>query len=223
MIDIVLLQNFGLSEKANSGDVRRKYLERTAREKFQKVLLDDEHLRKEFIQVHEIYVNLLQQYSEEGLDNDDTYYPPEQMAKFLGNSGIYHFLKENYLKAGEKLQQAYKTNQKDVMVLLYLGLLLMKKKSYAPAEKYFLDAARLEPHNEDVMFYLGENYARSGNYKKAQYMFKRVAMTNPDRKDIDRKLREVNKNPGQKNHGGQSLLKKISGIFKGGGAPDSES
>ncbi|MCK4764252.1 MAG: tetratricopeptide repeat protein [Candidatus Aminicenantes bacterium] len=213
MTDIVLLQTWGLSKNAGSGDVRRKYLELTAQEKFQKVLLDDEHLQKEFTRVHEAYVNLLQQYSEEGLDSDDTYYPPEQVAKFMANSGIYHFLKENYLKAGEKLQQAYKTNQKDVLVLLYLGLFLMKKKSYVPAEKYFLDAANLDPNNEDVMFYLGENYARAGNYKKALYMFKRVAVTNPARKDINRKIKDASKKLGQKGSGGESLLKKISNIF----------
>lgn len=221
MIDIVLLQTLGLSKEATSADVRKTYLELTSQDQFQKVLLDDERLQKKFAQLHEAYANLLQQYSEEGLDADDTYYPPEQVAKFLANSGIYHFLKENYLKASEKLQQAYQTNKKDILVLLYLGLLLMKKRSFVPAEKYFLDAAKIDQNNEDALFYLGENYARAGNYKKAIYMYKRAAMINPARKDINLKIDQVGKKLGLKGSGNSaSLLKKISNIFKGGGTPD---
>lgn len=217
MIDIILLQTLGLKKNAAIADVREAYLQLTTQIKFHRVLLSEERLRQEFTKYHEAYVSLLHQYEDEGLGTDDTYYPPDRIATFLFNSGIYHLIKENYIKAGEKLQQAYNTNNKNILTNIYLGILLMMRKRNFPAEKYFSDALKIDPDNEDACFYAAENYTRAGKHKQALDMYYRVKKINPVRKDIDTKIRETAKKSGIKIKGqpgsGQQLLRKISSIF----------
>ena len=218
MIDIVLLQTLGLKSTASVSDVRKTYLELTSQARFRKVLLADERLLKEFTRYHEAYVSLLHQYEEESAGTDTSYYPPDQVARFLFNSGVYHLLKQNYIKAGEKLQQAYKTNSRDALTIVYLGILLMLRKNSFAAEKYFIDAAKMDPSNEDAYFYAAENYSRAGNHKKALEMYAKVKTNNPLRKEIDAKIHESAKKSGVKikdpNAPGHPLLKKISNLFK---------
>ena len=218
MIDIILLQTLGLKQNADIASVRETYLQLSTQTKFQKVILSDERLEKEFAKYHEAYVSLLHQYEDEGLGRDDTYYPPERIATFLFNSGVYHLIKENYLKAGEKLQQAYNTNNKNILTNIYLGILLMMRKRYFPAEKYFLAALQIDPGNEDACFYAAGNYTRAGKSKNALDMYLRVKKINPLREDIDAKIRETAKKSGiklkEQPGSGPSLLKKISRIFK---------
>jgi tetratricopeptide (TPR) repeat protein len=219
MIDIILLQTLGLKRDASVSDVREIYLQLTGQIKFRKILLSDERLQTEFTRYHEAYVSLLHQYEEEGCGTDTNYYPPEQVARFLFNSGVYHILKQNFIKAGEKLQQAYSTNGRDSLTIIYLGILLMLRRNFFAAEKYFLDAAKIDPDNEDAWFYAAENYSRAGNDKKALEMYTKVRTLNPLRKEIDAKIRESAKKSGIKvkdpNASGQPLLKKISNLFKG--------
>jgi len=218
MIDIVLLQTLGLKRDASVSDVRATYLQLTSQNKFRKVLLAEERLQKEFTRYHEAYVSLLHQYEEEGAGSDPNYYPPDQVARFLFNSGVYHILKQNYIKAGEKLQQAYKSNSRDSLTIAYLGILLMLRKNFFAAEKYFLDAAKIDPNNEDAWFYAAENYSRAGNDKKALEMYSKVKALNPLRKETDAKILESAKKSGVKikdpNAPGHPLLKKISSFFK---------
>jgi tetratricopeptide (TPR) repeat protein len=140
------------------------------------------------------------------------------VAGFLFNSGVYHLLKQNYIKAGEKLQQAYKSKSGDVLTIVYLGILLMLRKNFFAAEKYFLDAAKIDPNNEDAWFYAAENYSRAGKDNKALEMYSKVKALNPLRKEIDAKILESAKKSGVKikdpNAPGHPLLKKISNLFK---------
>ena len=119
-IDISLLHTLCLKGGATLEQVREAYLKLTTESKFQKVILGDEPLEREFKKYYEAYVNLIHDYEESGLSSDQGYYPPDKVAKFLFNSGIYHFIKGNYIKAGEKLQQAYQTNKQNVPLIIYL-------------------------------------------------------------------------------------------------------
>jgi len=215
-IDITLLQTFGLRFDAGLDDVRDAYLRQTGQEKFQKVILDVEYLEKEFRKYYEAYATLSRQFEETGVSLDISHFSTQQIARILFNSGIYHLINHSYMKAGEKLEQAHKTNRDDLLTIIYLGILLMKRKNYYAAEKYFLQAGAVAPNNEDVWYYLAGNYFRAGNYKKALDTYEKVRSINPNRENLNLKINEVKVKLGLKGSSSphKSIVEKITGLFK---------
>lgn len=181
----------GLGEDVSFTEIRAAYIEKTTQKKFQRVILSNEHLEKIFVKYYKAYVTLLKHYSELETADDLSYSPQEKIGKFHFNQGLYYLINQNYIKAMEKFEHAYKTNKKDVLVLLYMGILLLKRKNYYAAEKYFLDAVKIDEDNDDAWFYLGENYLRAEEYKKALKMFETARDLNPSRDEIVFKIKEV--------------------------------
>lgn len=213
-VDTTMLQALGLKEGASAAEIQDAYLRLTTQEKFQKVILGDEFLEKEFKKYHEAYATLLKKLAE--ADADMSYYPAEKMARFLFNSGLYHLIVHNYIKAGEKLEAAYKINRKGTLILIYLGILLVKRKNYYAAEKYFLEAVKIDPDNEDVWFYLAENYFKAGNFKKAQLMYEKAKTINPGKKGLALRVMEVKEKMGGAATTGnrKPFAQKLADLFK---------
>jgi tetratricopeptide (TPR) repeat protein len=172
-------------------EVRAQYLEKTSRDKFQHGVLVDEHLQKEFDKYHRAYVTLAKHLSEVDQASDLQYYPPDQVFQFHFNQGVHYFIHQNYIKAGEKFQEAYKIDNNSIPVLLYLGLLLLKRKNSYAAEKYFKEAVQIDQDNDDAWFYLGESYLEAGELRKAQTMFETVKTLNPGRHEVAFKIKEI--------------------------------
>ena len=200
-------------------EIRAQYLDKTSQEKFQGTIMTDEYLQKEFDKYYKAYVTLLKELAESDKAEDLEYYPPDQVFQFYFNQGIHYFIHQNYIKAGEKFQEAYKINPKNVSVLLYLGYLLLKRRNYYAAEKYFKDAARFDKSNDEAWFHLGECYLQAGELRKALSMFETSKMLNPGRSELAFKMKEIKERMGvkhlkekaQKPTVFQRFLKKISG------------
>ncbi len=202
----------GLKEDASLADVRSSYLTITTQSCFQKIILGDEHLEKDFTRYYKSYITLLKHYSESESTNLN-FYPQDQIVKFHFNQGLFYIINQNYIKAMEKFQEAHQLDKKDVLVLLYMGILLMKLKNYYAAEKYFQEAVNIDPQSDDGWFYLGENYLKAGEFKKALSMFESAKRLNPSRSEIAFKLKEIREKMPQlfhqKGEKQPSLLKRI--------------
>lgn len=181
-----------LEEGASITEIRTQYLDKTARDKFQSAILTEEHLKKEFDKYHKAYVTLVKHLSEGEQASDLQYYPPNQVFQFHFNQGVHYFIHQNYIKAGEKFQEAYKIKNDSIPVLLYLGLLLLKRKNYYAAEKYFKDVVKLDKNNDDAWFYLGESYLEARELRKALNMFETCKTLNPGRNEVAFKIKEIN-------------------------------
>lgn len=181
----------GLREDASVTEIRAAYLEKSTHNRFHKVILADEHLEKDFVRLYRAYVTLLKYHSQSENVNDLSDYPPNQIGTFHFNQGLYFLIKQNYLKAMDKFQEAYKFNKEDELVLIYMGVLLVKRKNYYAAEKYFLDAVKLDKQNDEAWFQLGENYLRAEEYRKALNMFETAKNLNPSRTEIAHKIKEL--------------------------------
>ena len=217
------LKVFNLKEDASLKEVRAVYLERTAQKKFQKIFLEDEAIEREFIKYYESYVRFLKHYS--GLDLDLSDYHSDMIFRFPLNQGIYFLIKQQYMKAAEKFQEAYKLNNKDVLLLIYLGIILIKRKNYYAAEKYLIQATELDKHNDDAWFYLGTIYRITGNLNKALKMFETCRVLNPLRSEIAGKLKEIKVSlgieaPVKKSKEKKSLINRILKIFDKTKPPD---
>lgn len=180
----------GLKEDASVTEIRAAYLEKTTQNRFQHVILGDEHLEKDFVRYYKAYITLLKHHSQSE-SSDLHYYPQDQIVKFHFNQGLYHIIKGNYPKAIEKFQQAHSIDRKDVLLLIYMGILLLKRKNYYAAEKYFQDAIRVDKQNDDAWFYLGENYYKAEEFKKALNMFETARNLNPSRSEVAFKIKEL--------------------------------
>ena len=188
----------GLGEDVSFTEIRAVYLEKTTQKKFQRIILSDEYLEKDFSKYYKAYITLLKHYSETEESDDLSDYPQDKIEIFHFNQGLFHLINQNYIKAVEKFEQAHKINKEDVLVLIYMGILLLKRKNYYAAEKYFLEAVEIDEQNDDAWFYLGENYLRAKEYKKALHMFETVRNLNPARKELALKINEVKEKLGQK-------------------------
>ncbi len=183
---------FDLKEGATITDIRAEYLDKTANYKFQRVLSpEEEDLQEEFLEIYRAYIRLIKSYSEKDSAQALGLYPPDQVFQFHFNQGVYYFITQQYLKAGEKFQEAYNIDNKKPLVLIYLGVLLLKRKNFYAAEKYFKDAALLDKENDDAWFYLGESYLKAGQYRKAVTMFETSKTLNPQREQLTSKIREA--------------------------------
>lgn len=180
----------GLREDASVTEIRAAYLTKTTHRNFQEVILSNEHLEKEFVKYYKAYITLLKHHSESESE-DLSYYPPDQIVRFHFNQGLYYLINQDYMKAMEKFQIAYKIDKEDVLVLLYMGILLIKLKNYYAAEKYFLDAVKIDKENFDAWYYLGETYLKAEDLRKALNMFDTARNLNPSRKEVAFKVKEL--------------------------------
>jgi len=180
-----------LYDGAPISEVRTRYLDKTSKEKFQNNILLDDYLQKEFDNFHRSYVTLVKHMEESDENKDMEYYPPDQVFQFHFNQGIHYFINQNYIKAGEKFQQAYKINNKNIGVLLYLGYLLLKRKNYYAAEKYFKEVVSIDKNNDDAWFYLGECYLMAKELRKALSMFETCKTLNPGRHEVAFKIKDI--------------------------------
>jgi len=180
-----------LEQRATITEIRGQYLEKTSREKFQHSVLVDEHLQKEFDKYHRAYVTLAKHLTEGDQASDLQFYPPGQVFQFHFNQGVHYFIHQNYIKAGEKFHEAYKIDNTNIPVLLYLGLLLLKRKSFYAAEKYFKEAVQFDQDNDDAWFYLGESYLEAGELRKALTMFETAKTLNPGRHEVAFRIKEI--------------------------------
>ncbi len=155
-------------------EITRGYLNLTNSAKFNKVFILNEELREEFIKYHEAYVISVREISDNSSDSSPGYYPSGHIFDILYNQGIYHLLKENYLKAGEKLEEAARMKKDNVNLQIYLGYILHKRKNYYAAENYFLKASQMDSENEYAVFLLGKTYMSAGKLDKASATLRKV-------------------------------------------------
>ena len=73
-----------------------------------------------------------------------------------------------YIKALEKLQQAYKTDRNNPDILNYLGFTLRKTGKLQDAEKYYLAGLKIKPDHNGINEYLGELYVKTGRMDLAK-------------------------------------------------------
>ena len=73
-----------------------------------------------------------------------------------------------YIKALEKLQQAYKTDRNNPDILNYLGFTLRKTGKLKEAEKYYLMGLKIKPDHNGINEYLGELYVNTGRIELAK-------------------------------------------------------
>jgi len=180
-----------LGREATITEIRAQYLEKTSRDKFRHGVLVDEHLQKEFDKYHRAYVTLANHLSESKQASDLQYYPPDQVFQFHFNQGVHYFIHQNYIKAGEKFQEAFKIDKTNIPVLLYLGFLLLKRKNSYAAEKYFKEVVQLDQNNDEAWFYLGESYLEAGELRKALAMFETAKTLNPGQHEAAFKIKEI--------------------------------
>jgi tetratricopeptide (TPR) repeat protein len=180
-----------LDRKATITEIRAQYLEKTSRDIFQHGVLVDDSRQKEFDKYHIAYVTLVKHLSQGDNASDLQYYPPGQVFQFHFNQGVHCFIHWDYIKAGEKFQEAYKIDKTSVPVLLYLGLLLLKRKNVYAAEKYFKEAVQFDQENEDAWFYLGESYLEAGELRKALTMFETAKKLNPGWHEVASRIKEI--------------------------------
>lgn len=189
------LISFGLKDGATLTEVRAVYLDKTSQPKFHGIFVDDELLVREFQKYYRSYATLLKYYQESGFadetEEDMSYYPPDQMQQLYLNQGIYLVCQQNYIKASDKIQQAYNVDSKNIQVLLYMGYLLMIRKNYYAAEKYFREVVQINKDIEDAWFYLGESYNKAGDKKKALSMYETAKVLNPGHSEIAARIKEI--------------------------------
>jgi tetratricopeptide (TPR) repeat protein len=190
----------GLKEGATMSEIRAQYLDKTSQGKFHCVIIEDEHIRNEFVRYHEAYVTLGKYHAETGssLDSDLSFYPMDQVFQLHLNQGIYYALRQNYIKASEKFQDAYKINNQDTTVLLYMGFLLIKRKNYYAAEKYLKTAVKIDQNCDNAWFFLGECYHKAGELRKALSMYETAKILNPGRSEIAVRMKEIREKTGGK-------------------------
>ena len=73
-----------------------------------------------------------------------------------------------YIKALDKLQEAYKTDRKNPDILNYLGFALRKTGKLEEAEKYYLAGLKIKPNHNGINEYLGELYVNTGRIELAK-------------------------------------------------------
>jgi len=202
----------GIDPDATVTEVRTAYLSKTSQKHFDTIFIDNKDIVDEFKRYHAAYIHIMTEYSE--VDNilNLNFYPPDQIFKLILNQGIYLMISHNYVKAGEKFQEAYSLNKTNENVLIYLGILLLKRKNYYAAEKYFLKAVKLNKENDDIWVFLGDTYLKAGNKTKALIMYKTAENLNPLRKEISEIIKSISPDKIEKVKG-DSFLKKIMRKF----------
>jgi tetratricopeptide (TPR) repeat protein len=210
------LSIFNLREGVKVEEIRHAYFEKMDQKQFKRIILSDQHLEREFLKYHGSYLILLKHYSKIGNGTSFANYSSDFIFKFFFNQGIYYLINRQYIKASEKLEDAYKINNKNALLLIYIGILLMIRKNYYAAEKYFLNAITIDKDNDDAFFYLGENYYRAGKLKKAINMFEASKNLNPLKTATAFKIKEIEERISEETGyvSKTSFISKLASFFK---------
>ncbi len=73
-----------------------------------------------------------------------------------------------YVKALDKLQEAYKADRNNPDILNYLGFTLRKTGKLKEAEKFYLAGLKIKPDHNGINEYLGELYVNTGRMDLAK-------------------------------------------------------
>jgi len=206
-----LLRQFNLGKGAPIGDILEKYLEKSLQIKFQRVIISQEILKEEFVRLHETFLKLMKLYQAADKKVEMSMFSQDQLGKFFFNQGVYALCKDNYLLAGEKFQEAYKINKRNVFLLLYMGIILTVRKNYYAAEKYFSEATQRDPNYDDAWFYAAENHFKAGNFNTAFEYYEKTRKLNPAYNNISARIKETREAIILKRRGGKkdSLLRRF--------------
>ena len=200
------LRVFNLPNDSSLAEVRKAYLDFTAQKKFQEIFLGNEELENEFVKYYESYMLFLKY--QPSAQNEAGQLPAETVFSLILNQGIYFLINQKYLKAGEKLQEAYKLDQQHVLLLIYMGILLIKRKNYYAAEKYLLQATMIDRNCDGAWYYLGETYQKTGKLDKALKMFETAKVLNPLRQEVAHRIKEIRESQGRPVSGLSRKVKK---------------
>ncbi len=97
-----------------------------------------------------------------------------------------------YVKALEKLEQAYKTDRNNPDILNYLGFTLRKTGKLKEAEKYYLAGLKIKPNHNGINEYLGELYVKTGRMQLAKERLEVLKNCNCEEYDELKKVIEKN-------------------------------
>ncbi|TFG79609.1 MAG: hypothetical protein E4H23_05260 [Chrysiogenales bacterium] len=186
-----LLRLFNLGKGASLPEILEKYLEKTLQIKFQRIIINQDILKEEFMRLHEAFLKILKIYQAANKKFEMSLFSQDQLAKFFYNQGLYALCKDNYLLAGEKFHEAYKLNKRNIFLLIYLGIILTVRKNFYAAEKYFSDALKRDPNYDDACFYAAENYFKAGNYRLALEFYEKTKKLNPAYNEINFRIKNT--------------------------------
>ncbi len=206
-----LLRLFNLGRGATIGEVLEKYLEKSLQIKFQRILVGQDLLQEEFVRLHESFLKVMKIYQAADQKVQMGMFSQDQLGKYFFNQGVYAMCKENYLQAGEKFQESYKINRRNVFLLLYMGIILTMRKNFYAAEKYFSEAVKRDPNYDEAWFYSAENYFKAGNFNAAWENYEKTRQLNPAFNGINQRLKETKEAILRKRRGGrrESLLHRL--------------
>tara|TARA_B100000683_G_C12381118_1_gene511318 strand:+ start:514 stop:966 length:453 start_codon:yes stop_codon:yes gene_type:complete len=75
--------------------------------------------------------------------------------------------KKLYSKAFNKLEKAYKKDNKNPDILNYMGFTSRKVGNFDQAEKFYLEGLKIKPNHNGINEYLGELYVQTNRIDKA--------------------------------------------------------
>jgi len=207
-----LLRHFNLGKGAAIAEIVEKYLERTLQIKFQRIIITQDILKEEYVRFHEAFLKIIRIYQSADQNVQMGIFSQDQLGKYYFNQGVYALCKDNYLQAGEKFQEAYKINKRNVFLLIYMGIIMTVRKNYYAAEKYLSEATQRNPDYDEAWFYAAENYFKAGNFKLALENYEKAKKLNPSFNSIAMHIKETRdalarkaQRPGRRH----SLLKRL--------------
>ncbi len=207
------LSLLSIDADASTAEIRNSYLKLTSHKKFNKVLLDDPASRNEFVSIYQAYVTLMRHRSEADSIKSLELYPQDQIFRLLFNQGIYLALTQQWIKAAEKLQEAFLLNKNHSLLQTYLGVILLKRKNEYAAEKYFIKAIDINPNNSDAWFYLGDTYLQTGNLKKAKSIYQSAADISENSVQIQKRLQMLKQKELNLDKNPSNIVSKIKKMF----------
>lgn len=185
------LRILGLADSVTTEDIRKKYIDKTTQTKFQSVFILNNELKNEFVKYHEAYVIALREIASIQAGANPDFYPGDQIFNLMLNQGIYFLIKENLLKAGDKLEEAARLKSSHILPQIYLGIILMKRKNHYAAERYFLKSVETDPKNEDGWLFLAKNYIKASELRKAQQALDKVRALAPIDPDMISEIKNI--------------------------------
>lgn len=189
-MDSEALQRLGLSGNPGLDEIRKAYLGRTSQPRFQGVIFQDTVLSQEFSRFHEAYNTLTRELAESGMQVS----APASVAdtvRLLYNQGVYAMIHQNFMRAGEKFQEADRIQPKNPLVVLHLGILLLKRRNLYAAEKYLRDAAGMLGDNHAPWLFLAETYEQAGKPGAAQSALRKALELNPSLQGIAARIKSL--------------------------------
>jgi len=210
------LMALGVSGDPGLVEIRKAYLAKMAQPQFQRLVFENEELRRDFSRIHEAYVTLIRELADKGVEVH-TPSSPGDLSNLLFNQGVYAMIQQNFLKAGEKFQEADRIRPHTPLVRLYMGVLLLKRKNLYAAEKYLREATRLLPEIDSAWLYLAETYEHAGNFKNAEAALLKAMEVNPALTGIAARIKNLRRGkPSWETDEGHkaTLLDRILDLFR---------